>query len=307
MISFVFTCTPDDAGRIDRAVLARAPASSRALVNDAFARGAVRAGTRILKKSDRAAAGMEVSVEGLAETPDRAVSPEPDVALDVVRSDAALVAVDKPAGVACHPISPGEKGTLAAALVARFPECAAVGPDPLMCGLLHRIDGGTSGLLLAARTGAAYDAVRAQFAGHTAVKTYLALVEGPVDEPGGISGFLAHSSSFRGRMRCVSGAALPGGEKPMFAETFYRPLETRGDATLLEITIKTGVTHQIRCQLASIGHPVAGDALYGSKLAPPAAGGHALHSYAVAFVHPSTGKPVVFTGRRPAWAGEAVF
>ncbi len=302
MISFVFTCTREDAGRLDKVVLSHARTSSRALVNDAFVRGAVRTGTRVLKKSDKAFVGLKVSVCDLAETADRVVSPEPDAALDVVYSDAAFIAVDKPAGMACHPISPGEKGSLAAAVIARYPECVDVGPDPLMCGLLHRIDGGTSGLLLVARTNAAHDAIRAQFTEHTAVKTYLALVEGRVGESGGVSGFLAHSSSFRGRMRCVSGAALPGGERPMFAETFYKPLEFRDGVTLLEVTIKTGVTHQIRCQLASIGHPIAGDALYGSKLASPVAGGHALHSYAVTLIHPSTGKTVTVHGRRPAWA-----
>lgn len=302
MLSFSFTCTQNDVGRLDKVVLSRAPGSTRALVNDAFARGAVRTGTRVLKKSDKVYAGLEVSVDGLAEAADRAVAPEPDAALDVVYSDASFVAVDKPAGMACHPIAPGEKGTLVAALLARYPECGSVGPDPLMCGLLHRIDGGTSGLLLAARTNDAYDAIRAQFTEHAAVKTYLALVEGRVNEAGGVSGHLAHASSFRGRMRCVSGAALPGGEKPMFAETFYKPLEFRDGATLLEVTIKTGVTHQIRCQLASIGHPIAGDELYGSKLASPATGGHALHSYSVTFAHPATGKTVTIKGRRPNWA-----
>lgn len=305
MLRFSFDFTAEDAaaGRLDKAVLARAPGSTRALVAACFAAGGVRAGGKPAGKADRPAPGARIDVDGLAETADRAPPPEPDAPLAVAWEDAALVAFDKPAGQPCHPVRPGERGTLAGAALARYPELAGVGGDPAIPGLLHRLDAGTSGLVLAARTQAAFDAVRAQIAAHAVRKVYLALVEGAVEKAGGVSGHLAHADSFRGRMRCVSPGALPRGEKPMFAETFYRPLRREGAFTLLEVTIFTGVTHQIRCQLASAGHPVAGDTLYGARPLPaPAGPGHRLHSLAATLVHPATGRETSIRAPRPAWA-----
>ena len=301
--SFGFTAEDAAAGRLDKAVLARAPGSTRALVAACFAAGGVRAGGRAAAKSDRPAPGTRIDVADLAETGDRAVAPEPDAPLAVVYEDAALVAFDKPAGQACHPVRPLERGTLAGAALARYPELADVGGDPAIPGLLHRLDAGTSGLVLAARTQPAFDAVRAQLSAHSARKVYLALVEGAVEKAGGVSGHLAHADSFRGRMRCVSGGALPRGERPMFAETFYRPLRRTGAFTLLEVSIFTGVTHQIRCQLASVGHPVAGDALYGARPLPASAGpGHRLHALSATFVHPATGRETTVRAPAPPWA-----
>ena len=180
------------------------------------------------------------------------------------------------------------------------------GLDPLQPGILHRIDAGTSGLVLAARTADAFERVRAQLSAHEVRKVYLARVAGRVEREGGVSGHLAHSPSFRGRMRCVSGAALPRGERPMFAETFFRPIASDGASTLLEVTILTGVTHQIRCQLASIGHPILGDAVYGG---PAPSGGvagsaprHLLHALSATFVHPLTGRETTLRVPRPDWA-----
>lgn len=299
-----FTVDSEDVarGRLDKVVLAHAPGSTRALVAECFSRHGVTADGRPAAKSDRPAAGMRIVVSGLAEASDRTVRPE-DGPLAVVWEGAGLVAADKPAGQPCHPVSIGETGTLAAALLGRYPDMAGIGDDPLMPGLLHRIDAGTSGLVLAARSRQAFDAVRAQFTAHAARKVYLAEVVGRVDRPGGVSGLLAHSTSFRGRMRCVSGSALPGKERAMFAETFYRPLEVRRDTTLLEVTILTGVTHQIRCQLASLGHPIVGDTTYGAPA--PLAGSfgpfHRLHALSVAFTPPGADAPITVRTPCPDW------
>ena len=307
MTDLAFRCTAEDAalGRLDRAVLARAPGSTRALVSACFARGGVTLAGRPAAKADRPAPGAEVRVSGLAEAADRAVAPEPGP-LAVVWEDAALAAVDKPAGQPCHPLAPGERGTLAGALLARWPEMAGVGLDPLQPGILHRIDAGTSGLVLAARTADAFARLRAQLSAHEVRKVYLARVAGAVEREGGVSGHLAHSPSFRGRMRCVSGSALPRGERPMFAETFYRPLARDGSSTLLEVTILTGVTHQIRCQLASTGHPILGDETYGGPPLPGAAPGaaprHLLHALSATFVHPLTGRGTTVRTPPPDWA-----
>ena len=290
-------------GRLDKVVLAHAPGSTRALVAECFRRHGVTVDGRPASKSDRPANGMRIVVADLAEASDRAVRPETGP-LAVVWEGAGLVAVDKPAGQPCHPVSIGETGTLAAALLGRYPEMAGVGGDPLIPGLLHRIDAGTSGLVLAARTKEAFQTVRGQFTAHSARKVYLAEVVGHLDQSGGVSGLLAHSTSFRGRMRTVAGASLPGKERAMFAETFYRPLEVRSGTTLLEVTILTGVTHQIRCQLASIGHPIIGDTTYGASvpLAGPRGPFHRLHALSATFVPPGADAPFTVRTPPPDWA-----
>lgn len=307
VISFSFICTPADAeaGRLDKAILSRAPRSTRALVSRCFATGGVVAGGAAARKSFRPIPGVEVSVSALAETGDCAVEPEPDSPLSVVWNDAAagLVALDKPAGQPCHPLASGERGTMASALVARFPQASSVGDNPLMPGLLHRIDAGTSGLVLAALTAEAWTFARAQFAAQTVRKTYLARVIGRVAGPGGASGFLAHCSSFRGKMRTVSAARQPKGERAMFAETFWKPLFRDGSSTILEVEIRTGVTHQIRCQLSAAGHPVEGDTLYGAPtpLRGPFGAFHRLHAHALSLQLPS-GRTVTVKTQLPEWA-----
>lgn len=298
MLSFSFTVPPTPPGlkpvRADRLVREAAPRQvSRAAVAECFAlRRVTLAGSGVaLGKSDVPPAGARIDVQDLAEDSDRRVAPEPESPLCIVWEEAGIVAVDKPAGQPCHPLSPEERGTLAGALVARFPEMAAVGSDALQPGIIHRIDAGTSGLVLAARSQEAFDAVKAQFASQKVRKTYLALVHGAVDAPGGVSGFLAHCSSFRGRMRAVAAQSLPRGERPLRAETFWTPLaRVAPDATLLKVEIRTGVTHQIRCHLSCAGHPVAGDTLYGGAPHPASPrGGHCLHSLSAEFALPGAG------------------
>lgn len=280
--------------RADAALLALCPFSSRRAVAKAFGEGTVLRNGRgtVCAKGERVKAGERLHVARLYGQDDLRVEPEPDARLEVVYEDAWLVGVCKPAGQDCHPLDFGERGTLAGALVARYPEMAGIGDDPLVSALLHRIDGGTSGLVLAARTREAYAAVRAQFEAQAVAKEYLAIVEGWIAKPGAVSGYLAHS--YRGgEMRMVAAAPGHHGARALKAETFYRPLRAEGRGTLLAVTIRTGVTHQIRSQLASIGHPVAGDVLYGAAPDPKwPAGTHALHSWKAALVHPGTGRRV---------------
>lgn len=290
-IRFTITDADRREGRLDKIILARFPTSTRAFVNKAFAAGEVEANGKAALKSDSPACGSVITLPQLMERGDRRAAPAPGT-LDVVFEDAAFVVVSKPPGQPCHPVAPGETGTLANALLHAYPEIEGVGDDPMMPGLLHRIDSGTSGLVLCAKNQEAFDAVRAQFAARSVRKGYMAVVLGEVAAQGGVSGHLAHSSSFRGRMRCVSGAKLPKGERPMFAETFYRPVMRHGGMTLLDVTIYTGVTHQIRCQLASIGHPIVGDVTYGAPEAIESAHGkcHLLHASSITFAHPADGR-----------------
>lgn len=261
-VSIVVDSNTAEAIRIDKFLNDRFPSTTRSFLADAFAAKQILVNGRPVKKSEKLLPGATILIKELVEQSDRYVVPV-EGELKIVYESSKIVVCNKPAGMDCHPISVGEVGTLANALVARYPELSEVGDDPLMAGLLHRIDAGTSGLVVAAKDSATYEAIRKLFAERKVKKTYHAWVHGRIAAAGGISGNMAHHNSFRGRMRCVFGPQ-PNGERLMWAETFYKPVEYRQGETLLEVTIYTGVTHQIRCQLASIGHPIVGDTLYGS-------------------------------------------
>lgn len=279
----------ENGGRLDAVVRARFPSSTAALVRRAIEANEIRVADRAAPKGEKVRAGDEVRIGDLLEASDLRVAPNPSLPIEILFADDDLVAVNKPAGMAVHPLRPEETDTLASGLVARFPEIAELGDQPLLAGVAHRIDTDTSGVVLACRTVASWRSVRAQFAAQRVRKTYLALVAGRVDAPGEQTHDLAHQPSFRGRM--VDARTLRDADRPMRAVTAYRPLRPVGTWTLLEVTIHTGVTHQIRCQLALAGHPLVGDTLYGGP-AIPGFPRQFLHASAVALEHPRTGAPL---------------
>jgi len=260
-----------------------------------IAEGRVRVDGRRAAKGAPVRAGSRVAVEL---PPADAPAPQPDLPLRIVFSDEQMIVADKPAGMPTHPLKPGETGTAANALVARFPELSGVGPAPREGGVVHRLDTDTSGLLLAARTPAAHATLRAQFAARTVEKGYLALVAGEIHAPGEVSLPLAHDPADPRRMRAASDPEWAALHDARPAVTRYRPLEQRGGFTLLEVEIPTGVMHQIRAHLAFIGHPLAGDALYrGPGL--PGLSRHFLHAFRLGLVHPD-GAPRRFESALPS-------
>jgi 23S rRNA pseudouridine1911/1915/1917 synthase len=271
--------------RLDHLVAARAGishAASRRVVDD----GAVRLNGKRAKKGARVAAGDRVAVLGLLPRP-AALRPiaEPDVPLDVLASDEDFVAVNKPPGVPSHPLRAGERGTLAGALVARFPECADAGADPREAGLVHRLDGDTSGVLVAARNRPAWESLRAAFHDGRARKRYLALVVGTLSGSGTIEMALVHDPGDRRKARVVP-RDTPGGRE---AFTEYRPIAFAPGVTLVEAHTSTGRMHQVRAHLAHLGHPIAGDLLYGGPPPHDGAPGHFLHASWIALPHPRGG------------------
>ena len=285
-----FEAAPGEAGkRLDAVVRAHFPSSSAALVRRAIEEGGVQVQGRVVGKGEKVRAGETVVVAQLLESADLRVMPNPRLPLAILFQDSDLVAANKPAGMAVHPLRPEETDTLANALAARFPEIAELGDQPLLAGVAHRIDTDTSGVVLAARTAAAFAGLRAQFAARQVKKTYLALVAGIIKQNGELTHELAHHPVSRGRM--VDVRSLRVAERPMRAVTAYRVLQRVGGNTLLEVTIFTGVTHQIRCQLALIDHPLLGDTLYNGP-AVPGFPRHFLHAASVVFAHPRTGATV---------------
>ena len=300
--------------RLDAALLAAYPTTTRAFVREAIERGNILVNGRRVAKGLKLRGGETIAVKELLEAADNLVAPYPPgsrpLNLATVFEDAALLAFDKPCGVPVQPLSCRETGTLMNAVVTRYPECRTLGDQPLMAGALHRIDADTSGLVLVARTSGAFANLRAQFAAQTVKKTYLALVEGSVTVGGSLENDLVHDPTLPFcRMIDVSRARVDKARlatlKVMHAVTNFRPIaHTRvenEERTLLEVTIFTGVTHQIRAQLAIAGMHIVNDRLYGA-FAIEGMNGHCLHALAANFTHPTSGDPVEIRTPEPTWA-----
>ena len=299
--------------RLDAVLFMRFPSTTRTLVREACVSGLVKVNGRPAEKGRRLRKGDMVEVVALAETSDNHVLADRSVPAHPIFEDDSLLAFNKPASMPVQPLSRHETGTLMNGVVARWPEVASVGDNPLMAGALHRIDADTSGLVIVARTSAAFGALRAQFAARAVDKTYLALVEGTVAAGGTLENDLAHNPSLPYcRMNVFPPSdrkSLDDGLRPMRAVTAFRPLAftRRGmeEQTLLEVTIRTGVTHQIRAQLAAAGMHIVNDRLYGAFAVEDMVG-HRLHALAASFTHPASNVPCRIETPWPAWALKAI-
>ncbi len=278
---------PDSAGqRLDHFLTRVMPEYSRARIQSWIEQGRVLAAGVPRKPSYKLRLGDTIEVEPKELKPLKA-APE-DIPLDILYEDADVIAVNKPAGLVVHAGAGRDSGTLVNALLHHFTALSEVGGD-LRPGIVHRIDKGTSGVLLVARTDAAHRHLAAQFAKRQVEKTYLALVEGtPKQDAGEVTSPITRDPVRRTRMT----ARLEHGRP---AYTSWRVLQRLAGLTLLEVRIGTGRTHQIRVHLSSIGHPVACDTLYGAAAHPPGReplNRPWLHAWRIRFTSPSTGNPV---------------
>lgn len=296
--------------RLDAALLHAFPSTTRAFVRESIERGQTLVNGLLARKGLKLRGSETVEIVELLESADNVVLPTPGDSPRAVFEDESLLAFDKPAGMPVQPLTCRETGTLMNAVVAAYPECQRLGDSPLMAGALHRIDADTSGLVLVARTQPAFENLRAQFSAQTVEKTYLALVEGSVAVGGTLEHDLIHDPTLPFcRMIDIRKARLTksqvAGIRPLHAVTRYVPIGhmtvENEERTLLEVTIFTGVTHQIRAQLALAGMHIVNDRLYGA-FAVENQTGHCLHALAARFKHPTSGEDTEIRTPRPAWA-----
>ncbi len=277
---------PDqDGGRLDMAAAALAGVT-RSRAGALIRQGRVAVdGEAQAKPGFKLKAGMSVRVE-IPEAAPATAQPE-DIDLDIVYQDEDLAVVFKPSGMVVHPAAGNETGTLVNALLAKLDHLSGIGGE-IRPGIVHRIDKDTSGLLLVAKNDRAHLSLSEQIKAHTVQRAYRAIVIGGFrEDEGTVEGPIGRHPTDRKRM-----AIVPNGRE---ATTHWTVLERLRGATLIEARLTTGRTHQIRVHMASIGHPVLGDPVYGPKKSPyPVTGGQLLHAYRIGFAHPRTGERMLF-------------
>lgn len=299
----IFLTTDDDAGRrLDLFLVAHIPDVSRARVQQMIEQEQVRVNHAAAKASLKLRGGEHIEVLGPAMLAPMRATAE-DIPLELVYEDADLAVVNKPAGMMVHTGAGASdearnRGTLVNALLHRYGELSRVGGE-LRPGIVHRLDRNTSGLIVVAKNDVAHRQLSHQFSRREVHKTYTALAHGWLEKDSGtITSAISRDAVRRTRMT----TRRSGGRS---AVTHWKLLERMdsvyGRFSLLEVKIETGRTHQIRVHLASLGHPVVGDALYGapremrSGQGVAALGRNFLHAAALEFTHPRTGAPLNFS------------
>jgi 23S rRNA pseudouridine1911/1915/1917 synthase len=272
-----FEAGPEDVGkRLDHFLQERLTQYSRSRIQSWITVGRVRLAGAGVKASYHVRAGDAFQVDP-ALSPQLRADPEA-LPVEILYEDAAVLAINKPAGLTVHAGAGAHSGTLVNRLVHHFQSLSQVGGE-LRPGIVHRLDRDTSGVLLVARTDAAHRNLAAQFAARTVEKIYLALVKGAVRaDSGRITKPIARDPVRRTRMTAKLASGRP-------ALTEYKVLDRFDGFTLLEIRLGTGRTHQIRVHMADFGHPVAGDKVYGGG--KPATPRMFLHAARISFTSPS--------------------
>lgn len=276
--------------RLDAFVRRCLPHLSRRELEEAIGQGLFSARSKVAKKGDRLAGGDQLVFRGPAYWLEDHPRPNPRLEAPVIYEDASMVAVNKPAGMPTHGFSARDEETLANFLLARYPILLNIGKSRWEPGLVHRLDRETSGLVIAAKTQAAFEDLSSQFRRRQLKKIYWALACGRAPLEGMIDMPLEHDPRDERRMRVADRLRRRTG-KTWKAITRYRCLDQSRGLSLLEIDMETGVTHQIRVHLAAIGHPIVADGLYGNeKMNEFGLQGHFLHARRLSLIHPLTSR-----------------
>jgi 23S rRNA pseudouridine1911/1915/1917 synthase len=286
--------------RLDAFLRAQLPFLSRRELDQALSARCFTTNGMPARKGDRLTAGDVVRFTGPPARLANAPIPNPHLDVPLIYEDGAFLALDKPAGMDCHGFSGQDNATVANFLLAHWPELSGIGKSRWQPGLVHRIDRDTSGLVLVAKQPAVFDDLRSQFRRRTVNKKYLALVQGSTPAQGRIASPLAHDPKDPRKMRAELAPRTALRPKAWPALTHYRKLGEQDGLSFLQLEMATGVTHQLRVHLASIGHPIAGDLLYGAG-AEQSLGltRHFLHASELRFTHPVSKKAMSLQAPMP--------
>jgi 23S rRNA pseudouridine1911/1915/1917 synthase len=303
----------DKGRRLDQWLVSQLPDVSRVRVQQLIEQKKILINGKSPKPSMKLRGGEEILITGAVELPPLRAFAE-DIPLDVVYEDESIAVINKPAGMSVHAGSgkgeAGNRGTMVNALLHRFNRLSEIGGE-LRPGIVHRLDKETSGLVLVAKSDLAHRKLAEQFARREVKKTYIALVHGwPKMTKGTIRAAISRDLVRRARMTTRQGSTRKPGREAITHWQVTKQIEgAYGKFSLLEVKIETGRTHQIRVHLSSIGHPVAGDTLYGAP-GPKSYGGTApevaslernfLHASAIQFQHPISNRPLSFQQPLPA-------
>ncbi len=291
--------TTADGWRLDRALADAVPTLSRERLKVLIASGAVtRDGQMVRDPAKRAAAGDRLSVT--VPLPTLPHNEAQDIPLVVAYEDEHLIVIDKPAGLVVHPAAGNLDGTLVNALLHHCDGSLSGIGGVARPGIVHRIDKDTSGLMVAAKTDRAHEGLARQFHDHSIDRRYRAIVGGlPRPSEGKVDAPLARSATNRKKI-----AIVQGGKR---AVTHFRTMQTLHDAALVECRLETGRTHQVRVHMASIGHALLGDPVYGRTKGAQKAlletlgfRRQALHAAHLGFIHPVKSTALAFDSDMPA-------
>jgi len=287
--------------RLDRFLAQRLPECSRSYLRKLIEEGQITVGGAPAKASRALRGGERLAVRLPAAGPAEA-RPE-EIELEVLFEDESIIVVNKAAGMVVHPAPGHAGGTLVSALLAHCKDLAGIGGE-LRPGIVHRLDAGTSGVMVAAKSDQAHRALAAQFKSRSVGKRYLAAVYGQPDpSEGEIDLAIGRDRRDRKKISASSGSARE-------ARSAYRVLESYGELSLVQVAPQTGRTHQVRVHLAHLGHPIVGDDLYagarwrglrsaGLRAAARRMQRPALHAQTLRFQHPGTGAEVEFEAAVP--------
>lgn len=292
-----FQVKPSEAGqRIDRYLSEKLPDLTRSYLQKLIGEGFVLQKGKPVKNGTKTLAGEQIEVT-VPEAEEPEILPE-DIPLDILYEDADVILVNKPKDMVVHPAAGHYSGTLVNALMYHCRDGLSGINGVLRPGIVHRIDKDTTGVLVVCKNDKAHNALAEQLKEHTITRRYRAIVCGNLKEDEGtVDAPLGRHPQDRKKMAIVR----QGGRQ---AVTHYRVLERFGSYTYIECRLETGRTHQIRVHMASLGHPLLGDEVYGRTKSPFHLEGQTLHAMVLGFQHPTTGEYVEFEAPLPAYFEE---
>lgn len=279
--------------RADKVISAALPELSRSAVQNLISNGNVFCNGKPIQKSTKLPVGAVLTVEI---PPARPLDVKPEnIPIDIVYEDDDLLVVNKPKGMVVHPAAGNYDGTLVNALLYHCGDSLSGINGVIRPGIVHRIDKDTSGLLIVAKNDAAHRHLAEQIKEHSFTREYRSVVYGKIREDGTVDAPIARHPQERKRMAVIHS------ESAREAVTHYFVVKQFSGFTQLRLRLETGRTHQIRVHMAHIGHPVAGDPVYGPKKVITSLQGQCLHAGLIGFIHPRTGEYMEFEAPLPQY------